>query len=345
MKTNIGGLVNVWTKTHSGHRAEYLAFAIDNLHGTAVPMWRLLVGKNPAFFLMIEDSFFLYALVCLLRSMVGRRTVGLLFRLKPAVEGKGLRLLIKRNVLRCLVKLHSVHTLSIVPTSLVSGSDAYVDSWVYDFQLWDISREEMNLFDRLASRQLGGEEDAHSLVKEIQSSAESRRIFSAIGVQNEAKGSDLFLDIYANSLDIQREWCFVSGGKVHFSLKEKSELFDHAGGFLVDRFVSKEELIALYAVSDVVWCRYAEKYDQASGILGRAIQFGIPVVVRYGSLSHRFCEMLGADYVADGSTGDIHALLGTAGQKDLKRGRALADSFRSSSIQRLSAALQIEIEI
>ncbi|MFT6567899.1 MAG: hypothetical protein ACJAVO_002669, partial [Parvibaculaceae bacterium] len=41
MKTNIGGLVNVWTKSHSGHRAEYLEFAIDNLHGTAVPMWRL----------------------------------------------------------------------------------------------------------------------------------------------------------------------------------------------------------------------------------------------------------------------------------------------------------------
>jgi hypothetical protein len=293
---------------------------------------------------MIEDSFFLYVLVCLLRSMVGRRTVGLLFRLKPAVEGKGLRLLIKRNVLRCLVELHSVHTLSIVPTSLIPGSDAYVDSWVYDFQLWDVSREEMNLFNCFASCQFEGEEEARSLVKEIQSNAETRRIISAIGVQNEAKGFDLFSDIYENSLDIQREWCFVSGGKVHSNLKEKSELFDQAGGFLVDRFVSKVELIALYAVSDVVWCRYAEKYDQASGILGRAIQFGIPVVVRYGSLSHRFCEMLDVDYVADDATGDIHILLGSAGQKDLDKGRALTDRFRSVSLVRLSTALQIEFE-
>ena len=76
--------------------------------------------------------------------------------------------------------------------------------------------------------------------------------------------------------------------KAHSSLLEK---FKQCGGMAINRFVNEDELTALYASSDIIWAFYDEDYDQASGIFGRAVQFGVPSIVRYLSLVDRLCSI------------------------------------------------------
>jgi hypothetical protein len=61
---------------------------------------------------------------------------------------------------------------------------------------------------------------------------------------------------------------------------------------LINRFISDEELIELYKVSDTIWACYAPSYDQASGIFGRAVQFSVPVIVRDGSQVSKLSRFL-----------------------------------------------------
>jgi len=61
---------------------------------------------------------------------------------------------------------------------------------------------------------------------------------------------------------------------------------------VIDRNLTDEEFESLFGVADVIWACYAPSYDQASGVFGRAIQFGVPPIVREGSLIAAFarCE-------------------------------------------------------
>jgi hypothetical protein len=76
---------------------------------------------------------------------------------------------------------------------------------------------------------------------------------------------------------------FIAAGKVASECVEAAKQFEAAGGILIDRFISDDEIIALYRHAALVWAVYAPTYDQASGIAGRAYQFGIPIAVRHGS--------------------------------------------------------------
>ncbi|EDX80022.1 hypothetical protein BBAL3_1179 [Brevundimonas sp. BAL3] len=74
--------------------------------------------------------------------------------------------------------------------------------------------------------------------------------------------------------------------------------FVGAGGVVVNQFISDEELSSLYGTATVVWGVYAPHYDQASGIFGRAVQYGKPILLRRGSSIARHAEVLGARAVA-----------------------------------------------
>jgi hypothetical protein len=108
-----------------------------------------------------------------------------------------------------------------------------------------------------------------------------------------------------------------------------------AGGYACDRFISNEELFDLYACADLIWCCYAADYDQASGVFGRAIQLGIPVVVREGALIHKFCLAQGLPCVAIREAADAAAMTvpcradAMAARRDaIERGRVAHDSLR-----------------
>ncbi len=119
------------------------------------------------------------------------------------------------------------------------------------------------------------------------------------------------------------------------------------GGLLIDRRLDDAELESLYVVSDVIWSCYAPEYDQASGIFGRALQLGVPVIVRRGSLLHRFASgirspVLPLEFgdVSGGARLLTQDLPGRLSGAELERHARLIGAWRSDFVQVVERALE-----
>lgn len=271
-----------------GHRAQYV-----DLLGQLFPVrrvrfnWGVLADRNPVLVPLIEDSLGLYALVGILRSLIGRRTAGLLFRPGAAISAQTLRHRVKRFVLRLLRLLPRIQTLTILPFAVEPRFAEIADGWIYDPQIWDLHWPEP-----MMDTPAGG-----VLAAAIRKAAGGRPICCAVGRQDADKGFDQFAAIYAAAPPLRDAMLFAYGGKVAPSCEATAAEFAALGGYGVNRFIDDAELLDFYVCADLVWCAYAPDYDQASGILGRAMQLGIPVAVRGGSLIHRLCQIEGLPHV------------------------------------------------
>lgn len=331
--------VQFYSATRVGHRGAYLDFVQSLLGGKACGRFEALSSAKPLLFLMIEDSFAFYVVASLWRAALRRKTVGLLFRPRPAVRGKNLRLRLKRCILRLLKRIEAITTLSIVPIPLEPRMEEVVDGWIYDFQLWDLSdRDRAAVAELRAHRDAPqGEAAAAALVRQIEESAGDRRVLAAIGAQSRLKGFDKFAIAAKGALS--KGWLFLAAGRVDPACLNYKVLLESSNALVIDRFVSDAELIAAYAACDAVWCLYDEDYDQASGILGRAAQFGLPVIVREGSLCHLFCRLEGLPHVASCGWDDVLEALSALPDPDAANGERLAGKFRAHSLVRLREAL------
>jgi hypothetical protein len=142
-------------------------------------------------------------------------------------------------------------------------------------------------------------------------------------------------------MEVRKIFSFAYGGKVE-GFDVLAEKFDQAGGVGENKFVSDSDLLSLYAASDLVWALYAEDYDQASGIFGRAAQLGIPVIVRIDSLLHGICKREGIKHIAlnKDNVGDLKLI--TLDPVDLDNGRSFRNKFRSVSVSNLFSALGLD---
>jgi len=288
-----------------------------------------LLGRDPVLVPMIEESFGRYAGVCLVRALLARRTVGLLFRPLPAIEGQTVRLRFKRAMLRVLRRLPGVHTLTILPFAVDPRFAEIASGWIHDLQLWDLQREEAG----------GIRIETGELAAAIRRQAGGRLVCAAIGRQDKAKGFDLFVRAWLDDAATRKALLFAFGGKVDAACATDAEAFAAAHGFAANRIVSDAELLELYAAADLVWAAYDPDYDQASGIVGRALQLGIPVVVRSGSLIERMCRIERHPHIS------LAANAGTVKPQDLPARLAPAEAanraarHKAESIERLRSAL------
>lgn len=272
-----------------GHRGQYNAMLARLFHLRRERFsFSLLLARAPVLCPQIEAAPARFALTAMLRAMLGRRTVGLLLRPLPALEGRSLRLRIKRLVLHTLRRAPGVQVLTIVPFSIHSGLASIAHGWIHDLQGWDMQLE-------VAS---GVMPRHHALTETIRKAARGRAVCCAIGRQNRDKGFDRFAALHAADRDLRETMLFAFGGEVSPELGSVASAFAQQGGFALDRLVSDDELFALYAAADLVWCFYSPEYDQASGVLGRAMQLGIPVVTRARSVVAAICEAEGHPFLA-----------------------------------------------
>src|ERR1700685_4165033 len=123
------------------------------------------------------------SLAALFRSLVGKKTIGLLFRPGDCFIERSIKSSFRRILFGVVSRLRNVHLLSIFPFAVSPEISSVATSWIYEPQLWDLQ--------------------------------------------------------YLGVPDLQS--------------------------------------------ADLVWSCYAPDYNQSSGIHGRAVQLGIPVVVRRGS--------------------------------------------------------------
>lgn len=264
-----------YSMSESGHRLEYIKFSEVELGGSRVFGRDLLRVKGPLLFLMVEESFFLYVFVALIRSLLGRRTVGLVFRGRECVQRNSLRLKVKYWVMRMLKRINNIRSISIVPFYVAPKIESICDDWIYDFQFWDKKFLE-SLTNRL---------EVDEVVKLVENKACGRKVICAIGKQDEDKGFNEFVKLYLSSEGIREKYLFVSGGKVVGIDQALIEDFESSGGLLINRRISDSELVGLYQTAHIIWACYSQAYDQSSGVLGRALQYQKMVIVREGSLA------------------------------------------------------------
>jgi hypothetical protein len=315
----------VYSRSQSGRRPAYLRVMERLFDARKARLRDLLFSRAPVLFLMIEEAFLLYLAVSLLRTVTGRRTVGLLLRPMPLVMSHRPVECCKRLALRWLKRLPRCQTLTIVPFSVFPAFSSIASGWIYDFQLWDLTAEERDAVDTLRRERHPSDYG----------------VVTAIGTQNRRKGFDLFADTYTRSCDLRRRFQFIACGLVAPGVADYAAAFCEAGGVTVDRAVSDCELLGAYAASDAVWCLYPPGGDHASGILGRAAQLGIPVVVRYGSLAHRLCIVENILHVATTADRVAERLSDPLPPRDAVRGRLMALRFAHESEATLRAAFGV----
>ena len=316
-----------------GHRAQYIAFLGNLFTVRRVRFnWRVLGDPNPVLVSQIEDGLGIYALVGLLRSLIGRHTAGLLFGPGLAISSKTLRHRVKRLVLRLLRLLPRVQTLTILPFAVEPRFAEIADGWIYDPQLWDLHWPAAMI----------GAPTGGALADAIRQTADGRAICSALGRQDTAKGFDQFAALYAAAAPLREVMLFAYGGKVAAPCQDAAAEFAASGGYGVNRFIGEAELLDFYACADLVWCAYAPEYDQASGILGRAMQLGIPVVVRNGSLIHRLCQIEGLPFVPFDQSTAWQSIAAPPEREALDVATARALRHGRVSIARLCEALGLD---
>lgn len=274
-----------------GHRSDYVDFFNNLLKSKGInanlirtPL-KVLNIKDPTLFLMVEESFFQYFFISILRSVKGLKSCGLLFRGKEAANAKSLKLLLKKYLLKFLLNFKNISTLSIIPFPIDNRLQEICTDWIFDPQLWDIDVEETK---KVKSK----------LSQETLIAAKGKKIIISLGVQNKDKGFDNFVRLLTDNKQYKDEFLFIAAGKLDKNLEKEADEFTNAGGILINRFIDNDEMMSLYNIADIVYAVYDQKYDQASGILGRAIQLNKPVMIRENSVSNKICQEFGFPHIA-----------------------------------------------
>ena len=295
--------LNVVSRFEAGHRLSYIEFAQDSLGARRVPLSRGFFARDPLLFLMIEEWFGLFVLSCLVRTLFGRKTVGLLFRPAQALNGTSRRLKIKRGLLRVIKHLPSAQSLVITPYDISPEYESISDGWIYDFQFWDMT--DVELENARSAAQSGPITELGRIAVEA---AQGRKIVT--GGQNRAKRFNVFVDTYLASPALRQAFLFVSAGKVASELQSQKNDFEQAGGVSIDRFISNDELFEIYGLSSAIWSNYAPEYNQASGIFGRALQLNKMPIVRPFSVIDQLASVLNVDKISVEENAIADALLG-----------------------------------
>lgn len=300
--------LGLYTQSRAGHRGAYADYAKNLLGGEPSNMRKSLFKSSPVLFLMADHKIHYYFLAALFRALSGKRTVGLLFRPVPAVQAQTWSQRGKKILLKLLKELKQVKTLSIIPVPLVPETVEIVDGWIHDLQLWDLGLKERKLFDDLRAGLVHESHPAMQFYRQIKKSANGKPTMISLGAQGKEKGYSILAD--AVPLLAKNDWFVVAAGRVVEDQKEKTLVFLENRMMSVNRYLDDDEMIAAYAAADVVWCLYDPSYDQASGILGRAVQLGVLPLVRQGSLSEDFCSAENIPHLAaKGSDRVLEALL------------------------------------
>lgn len=267
-----------------GHRREYIAlFQQMAANGGVASETRVLrfadvLSPQALFSPMLEEHTAKFLSVAILRALLGRRSCALMFRPGEAVRSRAPKHVAKKWLLKFARLLPPVTIVTIMPFDLDPSFARIAGDWIHDPQLWDLAPD-------AASSET-------TLAREVREAAGGRPVVLALGGQSRDKGFDFLSDAWDARPDLRAAWLFVAAGKVAKASREKADRFAGQGGLLVDRFVSDEELRDLYREASVVWACYSPEYDQASGIFGRAVQTGKPVVVRRGAYVQRLAEIL-----------------------------------------------------
>ena len=269
--------VVVYSTEVVGHHPEYdaviaRAFAAIGVEVVFTNKLAVALAARRVFFPMIDANRRAFVLCVLASCATARRVSGLFFRPGECFRA-GLKYRLKRLAFRAFGLAPRTKVVSIVPFSVAPRFAQVAWDWVHDPQMWDCA-------------DLGGRDDqgVTPLAAELIACARGRPIVVALGLQSRIKGFTHFCEVWSASPELRERRLFVAAGRVAPECRAAADRLASLGGIVVDRHLSVEEMASLYRAAGMVWAVYHPSYDQASGIVGRAFQFGVPAAVRRGSL-------------------------------------------------------------
>jgi hypothetical protein len=234
---------------------------------------------------------------------------------------------------RAASRSRNVQLLSIFPYAVAPEISSVTTNWIYEPQLWDLPY--------LGIPDL---KQAEPLQEKIRGLANKRVIVMALGSQSREKGFDYLVDLWVSSPKLRASHLFVACGRVDSNSSGAAKRFQDSEGVLLDRRIDDAELFCLYRVADLVWSCYAPDYNQSSGIHGRAVQLGVPVIVRKGSYIDSLGETLSYPSLAlpFGDCGKaVSELLGWKWRRvDEEYSETLVRRMRDHSLSVLAEALR-----
>jgi hypothetical protein len=262
-----------YSRYEGGHRAAYMRFIEKKYGATRVNLCGALLSRKPVLFLMAEERSFFVIFAMLLRRLLGVRTVALLFRLRPLISGYSVVSSIKRTVLKFIKRSDRYGFISIIPSQIYPDVLTVCRYSIFDFQFWDcLDRAGLPL-------------------------ARDEKGMAVLGRQDAEKGFTFITSFLTNFKIIEQLGVFGKiSAECEYFLPDIRRLIPTAD--VRNGFVSDDEIFDAYLKYKYVWCCYSPLYDQSSGILGRAIQFGNVPVVRAGSISESYCDALADEYIS-----------------------------------------------
>jgi hypothetical protein len=276
--------VNYVSEGSEGHRIEYDRVLIAEMKALNIHLDRIekpqyaVDSSRPFFYAALDGHVFAFLRNAVVRSLRGRCTVGLFFRPGECFLRTSLKYRIKQKLFQAASRLPHVSILTLMPFAVFPRFAEVATGWIYDPQLWDLLHFGFS------------ENNAFPVLRDLLSAkARGRRILIALGEQHHAKGFDYLVDLWCSSAKVRENFLFVAAGKIAPHSLQKADSFIQQGGLLMNRHISDGELMYMYRCADIIWSCYSPAYNQASGIFGRAIQFGVPVTVRKDS----YLEKLG----------------------------------------------------
>jgi hypothetical protein len=329
------------SKGGDGHHAEYdrvleAALAPLEIYLHRVPAAHLSKNVKAPLFYSFMDTRPAETIAALARatarSLMGRATIGLFFRPGDCFIKGSIKATFRRLLFRFVSRLPHVHILSILPPDVFPRLLEVATDWIYDPQLWDL-----HYLDEPSS------EPSPQIVAELAAASRGRRLLIALGKQNKSKGFDYLVDIWCESPRLREQYIFVVAGKLDAPSAAQARRFVDLGGMLVNQRLTNGDLLYLYKRADIIWSCYDPGYNQSSGIHGRAVQLGVPVLVRSDSSIDRLGKLVGhpslglPDEAADTAAEQI--LRWQPGTVDAALRKETADKMRLRSLSVLASAL------
>ena len=318
-----------------GHRRSYLdTWARELGYDTLIARPSLgvlitLLRAQHVIFSTLDDVPLFYLIVGILRSCIGRRTVGIFLRPHGCFYTHHPKYKIKRAYYRFLASWPSLAPVSIIPHFVNSHLAEVSRDWIYDPQNWDLYSNPPDVT------------KSTLLSEKIRIEARGRKIIAAIGGLNRFKGFEYFAAIAASLGTDSDSYFFVACGPLAHDCHNEAKSIEEAGGLVVGEFISDADIWALYGLSKAIWACYPALNDQASGIFGRAVQLGVPVIVRAGSFNAVQAERMGAPSlrIPFGAPEEAVNLLKSGGLSAKTPDWNLVGKLKSESLERLARLL------
>ncbi|MEM8750433.1 MAG: hypothetical protein AAGF28_09025 [Pseudomonadota bacterium] len=283
----------VYAVNPSGHRQSYLdffatRFALTPVHGAmSVSLLIQMARARKLLFATLDDDILWFIVIVILRTLLFKPTAALFLRPQKCFEtGKRIYRL-KRMLFQTMRLIPKLQLITITPFKADPRLEKVAHRGILDPQYFD-----MLAGDVIRPPAKG------DLAHELTAQAGGRVILCFPGSLTKIKGFSYLTKAMATAPDLQKTLFVVCAGSVEKGCEPLAETFQEAGGHLIDRRITDEELENLYAAAHFIWCCYAPDYDQASGIFGRAMQWQVPAILRKHSTIESIAEQFSAAHIA-----------------------------------------------